>query len=259
MALAFRRGFREKQLIVFDLDGTLTESKAALKSDMSSLLVQLLIKQPVAVIGGGRYEQFRKQFVAKLKVPRPLLKKLFLFPTSSTSFYRYSGGWRKVYREDLSPAEKKEICAAFQNAFARARYVNPKRTWGVLIEDRGTQITFSALGQKAPIPAKEAWNRKYNKVRMRLARLLRASLPRFEVRTGGLTSIDVTRKGIDKAYGIRQMEKHLGIPRRDMLFVGDAIYPGGNDYAVTRTGVDYVQVNGPKQTKKVIRFLISER
>jgi len=257
--MRLKKAFKDKRLIVFDLDGTLTPSKAPLKSDISRMLAKLLKSKLVAVIGGGRYEQFRKQFVGKLTVPRKLLKNLFLFPTSSTSFYRYRNGWKKVYEEDLTKKEKEKIFAAFKRAFKKAKYEHPKRTWGVVIEDRGTQITFSALGQKAPIAAKEEWNKKQNNLRMKLCRLIRFYLPQFEVRTGGLTSIDVTRRGIDKAYGIRQIEKYLNIPRSEMLFVGDAIYPGGNDYAVVKTGVDYIKVRGPQDTKKAISFLLEKR
>ena len=42
-----------------------------------------------------------------------------------------------------------------------------------------------------------------------------------------------------------------------MLFVGDALYPGGNDNAVLKTGVNAISVTGPKETKKIIRSLIA--
>jgi hypothetical protein len=75
---------------------------------------------------------------------------------------------------------------------------------------------------------------------------------------GGITTIDVTHKGIDKAYGIRQMEKYLKVKIKDMLFVGDAIYPHGNDYAAVKTGIDYIKVEGPSQTKKVIKEILKK-
>lgn len=245
-----------KALVVFDLDGTLTESKAKMDREMASLLRALLLRKKVAVIGGGRYEQFRAQFVEQMRAPTPLLRGLFLFPTSSTSFYRYRRGWRKVYAHDLPPRTKKDIYAAFENVFGRIGYAHPGRVYGEIIEDRGTQITFSALGQRAPVREKKLWNKKYNAARLKMRNMLQRLLASLEVRTGGLTSIDVTRRGIDKAYGIRQIERQLHIPRRDMVFVGDAIYPGGNDYAVVKAGVDYMKVSGPGETKKFIRNLL---
>lgn len=248
--------FRSKKLIVFDMDGTLTPSKAPMRRDMARVLHRLLEKKMVAVIGGGRYEQFRRQFVKRAKFPPRLLRRLFLFPTSSTAFYRWNRGWKKIYAHELPAKTKTKIRAAFEKVFKEAEYVHPDKIYDLIIEDRGTQITFSAAGQKAPIPVKEAWKRKNDKLRARLARELAKKLPNLEVRVGGLTSIDITRKGIDKAYGIRQIEKVLKVPRKDMLFIGDAIFPGGNDYAVVRAGVDYVQVRGPEETKVVIKFLL---
>jgi phosphomannomutase len=247
--------YRDKQLIVFDLDGTLTESKSNLKPDMARALAKLLAEKKVAVIGGGAYEQFRRQFVNELTVPSALLKNLFLFPTTSTSFYRYRGGWKKVYRRTLSNAERKKIMRAFAEAFEKSGYIQPKKLWGKAIEDRGTQITFSALGQKAPGAAKERWNRAQD-VRPQLMKILSKLLPRFEVRRGGLTSIDITRKGIDKAYGVRQIKKILNIPIRDMVFIGDALYPGGNDYAARKTGIECIPVKGPSETKRIIEKIL---
>lgn len=246
-----------KTLVVFDLDGTLTESKANMDREMASLIRALLAEKKVAIIGGGRYEQFRSQFVAQMRAPSTLLRELYLFPTSSTSFYRYRRGWRNVYAHDLPLRVKKEIYAAFEEVFERMGYAHPKRVYGAVIEDRGTQITFSALGQRAPVRGKKSWNKKYNAMRLKMRDMLQRILGSLEVRAGGLTSIDVTRRGIDKAYGIRQIEKQLHIPRRDMVFVGDAIYPGGNDYAVVKAGVDYVKVSGPAETKKFIRNLLA--
>lgn len=255
--MKFKSSFKNKELIVFDMDGTLTPSKARMTSVMSALLRRLLRVKKVAVIGGGKYALFRRQFVNRIKFRGEELKNLFLFPTSSTSFYRYErGGWRNVYSYVLSLAEKKKILRAFAEVFRDLNYGKPKKTYGVILEDRDTQITFSALGQTAPVRLKEDWNRRHNSLRLCLARLLQKKLPHFNVRVGGLTSIDVTEKGIDKAYGIRQIEKYLRVPRRKMLFVGDAIFPGGNDYAVVRAGVDYVKVSGPADTARLTRFLI---
>ena len=137
----------DKDLIVFDLDGTLTETKSNLKPDMSRALVALLKKKTVAIIGGGTYKQFRKQFVHELRCPRPLLARLFLFPTTANRFYRYRSGWKKVYSFELSKRERGDIKRAFRDVLREIHYVPPKKVYGKVIEDRGTQVTFSALGQ----------------------------------------------------------------------------------------------------------------
>lgn len=248
--------WRDKKLIVFDLDGTLTESKKELDIEMAQLLRKLLGKKTVAVIAGGLYHQFRKQFLPFLKSSEAELKNLFLFPASATSFYqRKNKSWKKIYEKRLSSPEKKKIKKAFVRAFGEIRYRHPSKTYGKIIEDRASQITFSALGQKALLEGKREWN-KISDQRPKIKATLDRLLPKFEIRLGGLTSIDVTRKGIDKAYGIRQIMKYLRVKKEDVLFVGDALYKGGNDFPVKKTGVETLQILGPDETKHFIRFIL---
>lgn len=241
---------------MFDLDGTLTESKANLDYEMAVLLCRLLEKKIIAVIGGGNYPQFEKQFLGHLKCPKDQLKNLFILPTSGGRMYKYGGGkWRLMYKNTFTIKEKKQIFDAFQASFYDINYVSPKKTYGKIIEDRESQITFSAIGQKAPLAKKEEWNKKQD-IRFKLKSRLEKYLPRFEVRLGGLTSIDVTKKGIDKAYGIKKIAKLLSVSIKEMIYVGDALFEGGNDFAVVPTGIDTVQVSGPSDVKYLIsRFL----
>ena len=250
---------KDKKLIIFDLDGTLTESKSDIDEEMAGLLEKLLKKKQIAVIGGAKYELFQQQLLSKLNAPNELLNNLFLFPTTATAFYKYnSSTWEEVYRDDLANEEKEKVFSAFEKTFQELKYKHPDKIYGKLIEDREAQITFSALGQEAPIDIKEKWNKENPDIRARMEEILQKYLPDMEAKVAGLTSIDVTRKGIDKAYGIRQMAKHLNVPIEDMLFVGDAFFPEGNDEAALKTGVLCFEVKGVEETKKLIRHLISE-
>jgi phosphomannomutase len=265
-ALSDIEKLRQKKLIVFDIDGTLTPSKAPADKEMIGLLLNLLDKKQVAIIGGGKYELFTMQLVEQLPSQDERLKRLFLFPTNSTAFYRFNDTWHEVYSHKLSEEEKEEIKKAFDETFQEVGYQHPEKTYGVVLEDRDTQITFSALGQEIVsmlgeeegVRLKEEWHKKYDDLRQKMREILQKKLPEFEVRAGGLTSIDITRKGIDKAYGVRQISEHLDIQIDDMLFVGDAIFPGGNDYAALQSGIDYVKVENPTATKELIRTLVTD-
>lgn len=256
-----------KKLIVFDLDGTLAPSKTPMDAEMVKLITSLLESRRVAVIGGGKYDLFKFQLLGPLKkTSRELLQKLFLFPTTSTSFYRFEGGWKKVYAHQLTKEQRQKIKKTFLRVFEELEYKHPEKTYGKIIEDRGTQVTFSALGQDVVkalgkdkgVHLKEEWTKKYTPVKLKIAALMAKYLPDLEVRAAGHTSVDVTKKGIDKAYGLKQIEKHLGVKIKDMLFVGDAIFKGGNDYAVVKTNVDYVKVKNPEDTKKVIKKVLGK-
>ncbi|MFA6272919.1 MAG: HAD-IIB family hydrolase [Candidatus Paceibacterota bacterium] len=249
--------FKNKRIIIFDLDRTLTESKQPLDAEMSKLLEKLLGKKMVAITSGGPYKQFEKQFLGSFRAPTELLGKLFLFPTCASSFYRFdNGNWKNIYFEKLSDEERVKIISALKVALAQSNYEPPVKPFGEIIEDRESQITFSALGQQAPMELKEKWDPTLEK-RQKVITLLMPTLPDYEIQIGGSTSIDVTRKGIDKGYGILQIEKHLGIPVAEMVFIGDRLSPGGNDYPVVRTGVQTIAVSGPEETKKVIEQIIN--
>ncbi len=106
------------------------------------------------------------------------------------------------------------------------------------------------------LPAKEQWDPDFAKRKQMKARL-DALLPTFSVRLGGATSVDITKPGIDKAYGIRKLRDNLHIPLSDMLFIGDALFVGGNDYPAEAAGVTSIAVRDPQETKRVIQTIIA--
>ena len=243
-----------KKLIVFDLDGTLAESKSSLDAEMSALLHDLLGTVQVAVISGGDWPQFEKQLVSNLPLDERLAN-LSLLPTCGTKFFQYTGSWKKIYSEDFTAEEKARIITALKQALGVADF-KVEKLWGETIEDRGSQITFSALGQQAPLEEKNKWDPDLCK-RKKLKEILDPLIPGFSVRIGGTTSIDVTKSGIDKAYGIRKLRELLGISLQDMIFIGDALFPGGNDFPVKATGVVCISVRGPMETKPVTEAIIA--
>jgi phosphomannomutase len=243
-----------KRLIVFDLDGTLAPSKGTLDDEMAKLFGRLLGVVKAAIISGGDFPQFQKQVVDHLPAGSNL-KNLSLLPTSGTKFFVYDGTWRQLYAENLSDADKQKIESALERAVAQTG-LQPAQTWGERIEDRGTQITYSALGQQAPLDEKAKWDPDFAK-RKQIEAVLDPLLPEFSVRLGGTTSIDVTRPGIDKGYGIHKLRDVLHIPLSEMLYIGDAIFPGGNDYPACQTGVDCIEVRDPDETKRVIEAIVA--
>ena len=243
-----------KKLIVFDLDGTLAGSKSPLDSEMSGLLHDLLLIVKVAVISGGDWPQFEKQLLSNLPHDERLAN-LSLLPTCGTKFYRYdSAAWKKIYSEDLTPEERDKILSSLTKAIISADFKTDKLR-GEQIEDRGSQITFSALGQKAPLEEKNKWDPDFSK-RKKIKAILDTLVPEFSVRIGGSTSIDITKPGIDKAYGIRKLRDLLGISLKEMIYIGDALYVGGNDYPAKEAGVDCISVKDPNETKRVILTII---
>lgn len=244
-----------KQLVAFDLDGTLAESKQPLDFAMGEALAELLEVVDVAVISGGDWPQFHKQVASRLPARADRFR-LWLMPATGTKLYTHRDGtWQKVYAELFDDEQKRRIFEAF-DASLEATGFTPEESWGERIEDRGSQITFSALGQQAPIQAKEVWDPDFAKRRIIQADLA-ARLPGLSINMGGATSIDITREGVDKGYGLKKLAEASGFPLEAMMFVGDAIFPGGNDYPAQQIGLDTVAVRDPQETRSVIAAIIA--
>ena len=246
------------RLVAFDLDETLAPSKSPLPAPMAAALRSLLEVVPVCIISGGQFSQFHDQVLGHLGATGDQLSRLHLMPTCGTRYYVRaplgaaaacnidSDGWRLVYANDFTPAQVAEGFAVVE-AEARRLGLWEERTWGAILENRGSQITFSALGQEAPLDAKKAWDPTGEK-KGRLRDAVAARLPELEVRSGGSTSVDITPKGVDKAYGMVRLVEQTGIPLDDMLFVGDRLDAKGNDYPVKALGVPCRAVTGWEDT-----------
>ncbi len=247
----------EKQIIAFDLDGTLSHSKQPIGAEMVSILEKLTKHVEVAVISGSSFDQFQKQFLQFWNGPK---NNLTVMPVEGSQCYEYDESkteWQLVESEQFPESLKQKVYIAIDRVIQNPQFQikKPDEAHGNLVEDRGTQITFSALGQNAPIEEKEVWDPDQKKrffIREELTKLL----PDVDIVLGGTTSIDFLPKGFDKATGLKKLLKRRGLTMGDMLFVGDAIFPGGNDFAPSEAGIESIKISGPEETKSVIQKLL---
>jgi HAD superfamily hydrolase (TIGR01484 family) len=228
--------------------------------EMVGLLSSVLEKHKVAIISGASWKQFENQLLPAFENKKDMqLNNLYLLPISGASLYQIWSkyGWVAVYQNKMSLNEFEVIHKAFAKAIKESGFKQPEKLFGKQLENRECQVTFSALGQKAPLALKAAFDPDFKK-RTSLCSFLVKELPDFDVKMGGSTSIDVTLKGLSKRYGIDQLMKHLHVSKDDVLFIGDAIFEGGNDYAPIEMGIEYFKVSGVSDTKKwIANFLAS--
>ncbi|MCA9334767.1 HAD-IIB family hydrolase [Candidatus Saccharibacteria bacterium] len=247
-----------KKVIAFDLDDTLAVTKSPISDQMGQILVRLLEHYDVCIISGGKFEQFEKQVVDRLEAPVHILNRLHLMPTCGTRYYRYDEldkKWRLQYAEDLTVAEKKRIEDVTEKV-AREAGLWPTKPYGDVIEDRGSQISISFLGQLAPAEKKYEWAAKHSEDRLRVRDQIAEQISEFEVRAGGSTTIDITRLGIDKAYGMKKLCEAIDISKDEVLFVGDKLDEGGNDYPVKAMGIDTIAVKRWEDTILVLEGVL---
>jgi HAD superfamily hydrolase (TIGR01484 family) len=178
-------------------------------------------------------------------------------PTSPTRYYTYDENkdeWVQQYSEELTPEQKRKTAEVLETGAKELGFWEAQPA-GEIIEDRGSQITFSALGQEAMAEDKYAWDPDGTK-KHALRDYAAERLPELEVRVGGSTSVDVTIIGIDKAYGMKRLIEVLEIAKDDILFVGDRLEEGGNDYPVKALGIDTVAVHDSAQTEFLLEGIL---
>ncbi len=235
--------------VVFDMDGTLAQSKGPISNDMADCLNRLLKIKSVAVISGGMFSQFEKQLVSHLETDN--LNKLYILPTSGASMWTFNNGiWSEIYRDAIEPFKRRQIIEEIQRALDLVGY-QELETFGQIIEDRISQITFSALGDAAPIENKKVWDPDQKKRKL-IASILKERIPEYTITIGGTTSIDITLKGVDKAYGVEKISKILNIPLPKILFIGDKLQFGGNDYPVKRLEIGNLEVKDEHETERLL-------
>ncbi len=244
--------FPEKKVIIFDLDDTLSEAKTPMLPSMAEAVTELLKNAHVAVITGSKWDQCRAQMVEQMpESSRELLHRLHILPNCGTRLYQHKNGtWESVYAELLSTEEKIQIREALEKSMVGM--YDASELYGDIIEDRESSMAFSALGQQAPIEIKKSFDPD-KKIRLAMLEKLIPMLPNHEVKIGGTTTIDITKKGMDKGWGIKRFANHMSITLPEIGFVGDALFPGGNDYPAMEIGLHCVEVKGPHETEAHIR------
>jgi HAD superfamily hydrolase (TIGR01484 family) len=247
-----------KKVISFDLDDTLAITKSPISDQMGELLVKLLDTYDVCIISGGKFDQFKVQVVDRLEATDAQLARLHLMPTCGTQYYRFDTlktEWTLQYAEDLLPNEKEMIIEVTERE-SKASGLWPETPFGQVIEDRGSQVSISFLGQHAPAEAKYAWAKENSDKRLALRGVIAGQLLDFEVRAGGSTTIDITRIGIDKAYGMQKLIEEMSISKDNILFIGDKLQEGGNDYPVKAMGIDTIEVTCWEDTARVLQGIL---
>jgi phosphomannomutase len=245
----------EKKLIAFDIDQTLTKSRSLIDSEMADIIRKLLTTKKVGIISGESFLDIKKQILDEIGFNNDFNKNLVILPTNGGSLWIFDGSWKEISSHLLTLEEKEEIIKAIKEVDQEDLELRDNVSQGREIQDRESQITYAALGVDAPVDQKHNWDPDFKK-RIALQDKLMKKLPKFEVKIGGSTSIDITPKGMDKAYAMTKLLNYLSLNKEDAIFFGDAVYEHGNDYPVFLMGVETIKVADPEDTKvKLIKLL----
>lgn len=271
-----------KQVLAFDVDQTVNVAKTPIPPEVAELLVRCLDHFELAPISGQKFDQFLIQIVNPLLAASATpeqLTHLHLFVAQGTQYYRYVGqqttkgpltvelttdqqdyhedGWHQVYDYPLTEEQIQQITSALEQAAKELGFWEADQlTEGdEIIENRLTQVTFSALGQKAGTEAKYAWDPDMQK-RLKIAARAKELAPEFEYEVAGTTSINAVTPGMNKAFGMTHLLEELDVDIPDVLYFGDMTQPGGNDYPVVEMGFDTITVRSHEDTAYALRGIL---
>lgn len=243
--------------ILFDIDDTLAVSWQPPAPGMIEKLSSLLDVMPVAILTAASFPRVEKAFLPALEA-HPHTKRLYVFSYNGAELHMLKDGqWTAIYRITMPKETRARVITAIKECVEKTKIMKKQTKYRWEILERESKIVFSALGLHASAEDKRAWDPSFEK-RSALVKELKKRLKDVEILIGGTTTVDVTAHGIHKGYGALWLAKELGIKPEEMLFVGDAIYPGGNDYVVMQAGVDTRQVQNPAETEKLIDALLTQ-
>ena len=239
------------KVIAFDLDGTLTESKQKIDDKTARFLAKIALDYEVAIITGGTMKQIETQVLENL--PDGIENKLHLMSCSGAIYEKFGV---LQYKYEI-PKIQREVISSVIKVTAESLGLWEEKTLGDVIEDREAQITFSALGQRARLADKKAWDDTGNK-RKSLVNALKKVFPDYSIRSGGLSSVDISQEGIDKEFALKQLMKLNNINASEILYIGDKFRPGENDYPALVAGVTCLRVLKPEDTIELTEKMLKQ-
>ena len=250
-----------KKVLAFDIDQTLNIAKTPIPDEIADLLTKCLQHFEICPISGQKFDQFLVQIVDRLVergVTDEALMHLHLFVAQGTQYYKYDGHeWKQVYNYPLIDSEVAKITETIEAAARELGYFEEDKLLpgDEIIENRLSQVTFSALGQKAGTEAKYAWDPDCAK-REKIVARCREIAPEFDYEIGGTTSINAMRPGMNKEFGMTHLLEELSVSKEEVLYFGDMTQPGGNDYPVVQMGIPTITVRSHEDTAYALRGIL---
>lgn len=263
-----------KKVLAFDIDQTLNIAKTPITDKTAGILAECLNYFEICPISGQKFDQFLIQIVNRLievaEVTPAQLMHLHLFVAQGTQYYRYNPlannndgasydekNWEEVYSFPLTKNEVQIISQAIEAAAKELGFWESDKLQAgdQIIENRLSQVTFSALGQKAGTKEKYAWDPDCKK-RQKIAKRAKELAPDFTFEIGGTTSINAVKPGMNKAFGMTHMMDELKVSRDKILYFGDMTQPGGNDYPVVEMGIETITVRNHEDTEFALKGIL---
>lgn len=203
--------------LFFDMDLTIAPARQLILPEMFDLLSSL--DRDLVIVSGQLLEKIKWQS-----------NDLIAYYLGNNGNHANDPDNRDLWKNpDLSDNNKEEIYAHIKKIVESLEH-DLNHDWNP-IEDRGSQITFSPIGNTAPIEHKKLYDPDRKK-RESFLENFPLNSDEIMVKIGGSTSFDYIHKDRHKGANVSKLIEHLGWDKGDCVYFGDGLYPGGNDEVV---------------------------
>jgi len=269
--------FKDKKVLLADMDGTLTPHRQPIQQSMVYAIKSFLdlTDQHLAIVSGSDFDYIKEQvldYFADNEHFEGIREKIFVLPCNGTKVYQFvDDEWKKVYEVNIDDLFTHDLINSFfldimklQEEFIRKHKPNYVLQ-PPFIEFRGSLINWCLAGRKADQVIRKAFasaDHEHN-IRAEFVEILKAKFEEirkkegrtFTARMGGQTSIDIYPEGWDKLFALKHFD-----PAK-CRFVGDSCYGDGNDQPLFSYFIEKGSawcVNNPVQTEEIFRdFILS--
>ena len=202
--------------LFFDMDQTIAPARQKMLSDMYALLSART--EDVIVVSGSSVEQMPHQ-----------LGDLKSFRLGQNGNHAVAPDGTELWYTPLEEHHRTEILDHINEVVEILEH-ELNHEWDP-IEDRGAQITFSPIGNTAPVELKKTYDPDRNK-RLSLLDKIPFASQDLIVKIGGSTSLDYLHKDRHKGTNVQKLIEFMKWNKDECIYFGDGLYPGGNDEAV---------------------------
>ena len=239
--------------IFFDLDKTLTPSRALMQAEDIPLFERLTESYDVIVVTGGSEDQIRRQI--------PLAPEGRYYMLSQQGNHAVHKDGTTMWHETVTPDQEKAAKAfalRLTDEFIKAEGRTLKDP-NDIFENRGSQLASSVVGFHESNEVKYAVDPDQSKRQALLKRhpeeLERLREAGLEVMPAGTTTFDFILLGHHKGYNIERFLRLMRWKKDECIYVGDALFPGGNDESVIGV-IPTFQVKDQDDTFAFVRGLM---
>lgn len=228
--------------LFFDMDETIAPSRQPILSKMYDFLSSL--SQDIVIVSGQTVEKISWQS-----------NNLPAFRLGQNGNHAVDMDGVELWNTPLTETERFEILDHISE-IAELLEHPPNPEWNP-IEDRGAQITFSPIGNTAPVELKKAFDPERKKRESLLDQIPFASAD-LVVKIGGSTSLDYIHKDRHKGSNVQKLIDLMHWRNEDCIYFGDGLFPGGNDEAVIGV-IQTVAVQDHLDTYQILQTMITEK